>query len=159
MKKAGIGPNQNVFAELGSSWGQVYKHADQAAHYLGKLLLYVGENNVCWGTDSLVNGTPQPLIEAMRLASIPADMQTQYGYPELTPERKAKIFGLNSARVYRVDPNARRCNIDQCEVGMLKKGLDEELGRRWAFDAPLGPKTYAEYQRQGRAAIKRGIPG
>jgi predicted TIM-barrel fold metal-dependent hydrolase len=160
MKKAGIGPNQNVFAEMGSSWGQVAQHSVQAAHYLGKLLKYVGENNVCWGTDSLVNGTPQPLIEALRMASIPADMQAQYGYPELTDAIKAKIFGLNSARIYGVDPKARRCNIDQCEVGMLKKGLDEELGgRRWSFDAPMGPKTYAEYQRQGRETIKRGIPG
>jgi len=160
MNKAGIGPNQNVFAEMGSSWGQVATHSVQAAHYLGKLLKYVGEDNVCWGTDSLVGGTPQPLIEALRNATIPADLQAQYGYPELTPERKAKIFGLNSARIYGVDPKARHCNIDQCEIGMLKKELDQELGaRRWAFNEPFGPKTLDEYVEQGREAIKRGFPG
>jgi len=35
---------------------------------------------------------------------IPADLRAQYGYPELTPERKAKIFGLNAARLFCLTP-------------------------------------------------------
>jgi predicted TIM-barrel fold metal-dependent hydrolase len=157
MLANGIGPNQNVFAELGSSWNQVMNDATQAAHYLGKLLKYVGENNVCWGTDSMVYGTPQPLIEAMRAATIPKDMQDQYGYPELTPKLKAQIFGLNSAVVYGVNPNARRCQIDKCEMSSLKKMLDEELGaRRWTFQEPLGPRTYVEYLEAAQKERARG---
>jgi predicted TIM-barrel fold metal-dependent hydrolase len=160
MLENGIGPNQNVYAELGSSWRQVMNDSVQAAHYLGKLMKYVGEDNICWGTDSIVGGTPQRQIEALRAMSIPADMQTQYGYPELTQERKEKIFGLNSAAAYGVDPTERHCQINSCQIAKIKKQLDEELGdRRWSFDDQLGLRNYQEYVEHGREMIKRGVPG
>jgi predicted TIM-barrel fold metal-dependent hydrolase len=157
MMANGIGPNQNVYAELGSSWIQVMNDATQAAHYLGKLLKYVGEHNVCWGTDSMVYGTPQPQIEAMRAATIPKNLQDQHGYPELTTELKAQIFGLNSAAVYGVNANARRCQVDKCAMSSLKNELDEELGaRRWTFQEPLGPRTYVEYLEAAQKERARG---
>lgn len=160
MKENGIGPNENVYAELGSSWRQVMADSNQAAHYLGKLMRYVGEDNICWGTDSIVGGAPQSQIEALRAASIPKDMQDQYGYPELTDARKAKIFGLNSARVYGVDPKQRHCQIDKCAMTQIKRQIDDELGgRRWVFDDPPGIKTYDEYVEHGREMIKRRVPG
>ena len=76
----------------------------EAAHVIGKLLLYVGEDNILWGTDSVFHGSPAPQIEAFRDFQIPADLRAQYGYPELTPELKAKILGLNAARVFCVLP-------------------------------------------------------
>jgi hypothetical protein len=152
MIENGIGPNQNVYAEMGSSWIQVMSDATQAAHYLGKLLKYVGVNNVCWGTDSMVYGTPQPQIEALRAATIPKDLQDQYGYPELTADIKAKIFGLNSAVVYGVDHTKRHCQIEQCATSQLKRELDEEFGaRRWSFQTPMGPRTYGEYLEAAQA--------
>jgi hypothetical protein len=30
--------------------------------------------------------------------------QDMYGYPELTQELKAKIFGLNAAKIYKINP-------------------------------------------------------
>jgi len=161
MRNSGIGPNQNVFGELGSSWRQVMNDATQAAHYLGKLLKYVGENNILWGTDSMVGGTPQPQIEALRAATIPKDLQDQYGYPELTADIKAKIFGLNSAVVYKVDPEKRHCNIEKCAMTSFKEQIDEEMGkRRWTLTTPpMGPRTYEEYVEHGKEAIARGVPG
>lgn len=161
MRENGIGPNQNVFGEMGSSWRQVMNDGTQAAHYLGKLLKYVGENNLLWGTDSMVGGTPQPLIETFRAATIPEQMQKDFGYPALTPDLKAKILGLNSAAVYGVDPEQRHCNIEKCESTAWKQELDEEVGaRRWTgLTAPMGPRTYEEYVQQGKEAIARGVPG
>jgi uncharacterized protein len=160
MLREGIGPNENVYAELGSSWSLVMNDATQAAHYLGKLLKYVGEDNVCWGTDSMVGGTPQPLIQAMRAATIPVEMQTEFGYPALTDEIKAKIFGLNSAKVYGVDPEARRCAIDQSQLAMFKKDIDEEFGKgMWAVQEPMGPRTVEQFLEHGRENRARGFPG
>jgi predicted TIM-barrel fold metal-dependent hydrolase len=160
MKAANIGPNQNVYGELGSSWSQVMNDPTAAAHYLGKLMLYVGENNICWGTDAMVGGSPQREIELMRMATIPAAMQAEFGYPELTAERKAKIFGLNSARVYGIDAAARRCAIDASQLAMFRKAIDGEIGgRRWSFDEPYGPKTWEEYVQNGREMRARGVPG
>jgi hypothetical protein len=87
-------------------------------------------------------------------------MQDEFGYPELTAERKAKIFGLNSARVYGVDATTQNCNIDRCQVTSWKQELEEELGkRRWVSNPQFGPSTFDEYIVQGRESIKRGIPG
>jgi hypothetical protein len=122
---------------------------------------YVGEDNICWGTDCIAGSAPQSQIEALRAITIPKDMQDQFGYTELTTERKAKIFGLNSARVYGVDPTERHCQItSSCPVAQLKENLDNELGgRRWTVSDPPGIKTYDQYVEHGREAIKRGTPG
>ena len=66
LRKAGIGPNENVYAELGSTWWYVMRYPTEAAHVLGKLLKYVGEDNVVWGTDCLFYGSPQDQIQALR---------------------------------------------------------------------------------------------
>ncbi|MGH8685251.1 MAG: amidohydrolase family protein, partial [Nitrosospira sp.] len=55
----GVAPNSNVYAELGSTWRYLMRDPEAAAHALGKLLKYCGENNVLWGTDSIWYGSPQ----------------------------------------------------------------------------------------------------
>src|SRR5690606_32694716 len=63
----------------------------------------LGEDRILWGTDAIWFGSPQDQIQAFRAFEITPEFQERYGYPALTPERKAKIFGLNAARVYGVD--------------------------------------------------------
>jgi hypothetical protein len=100
---AGLGPNSNVYAELGSTWRTVMSDPDQSAHLLGKLLRYVGENNVVWGTDSIFFGSPQDQIQAFRTFQISTEFQEKYGYPALTDDIRAKVFGLNALRAYGID--------------------------------------------------------
>ena len=141
--EAGIGPNENVYAELGTTWQIVSTNPlvggpTAAAHVLGKLLKYVGEDNVVWGTDSIWYGSPQSQIEAFLQFTISEQFQSQFGYPALTLEVKRKILGLNAARIYGVDPAAARCRVQNSELGKLKQKLDDELGkRRWAFNEPM----------------------
>src|SRR5439155_16194976 len=82
---AGVGPGENVYAELGSTWYLVMRRPREAAHVLGKLLRAVGEDNVVWGTDSIWYGSPQPLIDAFRAFEIPESYRERFGYPALTP--------------------------------------------------------------------------
>ncbi|MEP7055855.1 MAG: amidohydrolase family protein [Actinomycetota bacterium] len=109
LRKSGIGPNANVFADIGTTWWQVMRDPTQAAHLLGKLLRYVGADNVLWGTDCIWYGSPQDQIQAFRAFEISPEFQERYGYPALTKELKAKVLGLNAARVYGVDPIAGNC--------------------------------------------------
>ena len=60
---------------------------DQAAHALGKLLRYVGEDNVLWGTDAIWYGSPQPQIMAFRAFQITEDLQAALRLPG--PHRRA----------------------------------------------------------------------
>ncbi|MGH8520693.1 MAG: amidohydrolase family protein [Gammaproteobacteria bacterium] len=107
LEDNGIPPNKNVYAELGTTWRQLMQDPDQAAHVLGKLFRYVGENNVLWGTDSIWYGSPQDQIQAFRAFQIAPEYRERYAYPEITPTLRAKVFGLNAAVPYGLDPQAR----------------------------------------------------
>jgi uncharacterized protein len=135
-RQAGIGPGGNVYAELGSTWKLLMGDPTQAAHVLGKLLVAFGEDNVMWGTDSIWYGSPQDQIQAFRSFEITDEFQERYGYPPLTPEVKAKILGLNSARLYAVDPITTSCAFDRADV---------EQARQASTDAnrTLGPTSAA----------------
>ncbi len=128
----GVGPNSNVYAELGSTWRFLMRDPTQAAHTLGKLLKHVGEKRVLWGTDSIWYGSPQDQIQAFRAFQISREFQDLFRYPALTPEMKADVFGLSAAPIYGVDPlqARRRAEIDR--VGRLKTaylGILSQSGR------------------------------
>ena len=87
-----------------------------------------------WGTDGIWYGSPQPQIMAFRAFQISAEHQERYGYPALTDEVKRKVFGLNAARLFGVDPEATRCALD----GRRPRGREGRgpLARRVGRPAP-----------------------
>jgi len=116
----GIAANANVYAELGSTWRFLMRDPTAAAHALGKLIAHVGEDNVLWGTDSIWYGSPQDQIQAFRAFEIDEALQDRHGYAALTPARKAKIFGLNGARVYGLAPDEIRRKAETDDMGRLR---------------------------------------
>ena len=142
LEDNGVRPNTNVYAELGSTWRNIMSDRTQAAHLLGKLIRYVGEDNVLWGTDCIWTGSPQPQIVAFRAFQIEPQFAAQYGYGALTDGVKRKIFGLNAARLYGVDAEVQRCKIERDEVEDLRQAyadLDPDTHEiRWA---PKGPTS------------------
>lgn len=159
-QQGGLGPNQNVYPELGTAFFTHVGDPVAAAHLIGKLLLYFGEDNVLWGSECIWMGSPQPQIEAFRSLTISQQLQEQYGYPELTEARKRKILGLNAARVYGIDAEAQRCKIAGEKLALEKKWLDHELGpRRWALTKPLGPSSRREFLELARLNRALRQPG
>ncbi len=136
LERAGIGPNENVYAELGTTWWNLMRTPVQAAHVLGKLLRYVGEDNVLWGTDCLFYGSPQPQIQALRAFRISEEFQERFGYPALTRGRIDKILGLNAARLYGIAPVAPRCDFTRRELARIREELRGD-------DRLLGPTSLA----------------
>lgn len=138
----GIQPNTNVYAELGSTWRNIMSDPTQAAHLLGKLLKYCGEDNVLWGTDCIWTGSPQPQIVAFRTFQMNPQFAAEFGYPMLTDEVKRKIFGLNAARLYGVDPVTAACRLQADEVEELRtawRELEADTHEiRWV---PRGPTS------------------
>ena len=100
LQENGVPPGSNVYAELGSTWRFLMRDPEQAAHVIGKLVRHCGPDNVLWGTDSIWYGSPQDQIQAFRAFQISPRLRERHGYVEITPELRAKIFGLNAARVY-----------------------------------------------------------
>jgi len=100
----------NVYAEIGTSFANsAVAHPKFSAALLGTLVKGFGADHVLWGTDSVWYGSPQWQIEAMRRLEIPEDMQKKYGFPALggaNSSTKQMIFGMNAARLYRLNLKA-----------------------------------------------------
>jgi predicted TIM-barrel fold metal-dependent hydrolase len=140
---AGIGAAQNVYAELGTTWWNVMRDPTQAAHVLGKLLARFGPERVCWGTDSIWYGSPQDQIQAFRTFAISEQFQEQYGYPALTDDTKRKVFGLNAAQLYGVEPETAACRADPAALDEYRSALPPKQS--------YGPQTYEEARTVMRA--------
>jgi hypothetical protein len=147
MRNAGIGPGENVYAELGSTWRFLMSKPTEAAHVLGKLLVDVGPDNIIWGTDSIWYGSPQDQIESFRTFQISEELQETYGYPALTDEVKRKIFGLTAAKLHGLDPAAGACRFDRAELEQIRF----DRGRK---NLTYGPTTAAAV----RLLQQRGEP-
>ncbi len=138
----GVGRNANVYAELGSTWRFALRNPEMAAHIVGKLLKHIGEANVLYGSDCIWYGSPQDQIQAFRSFQISEEFQETYGYPKMTPELRARIFGLNAAKPY---------GLDVAEI--LKRARNDGLQRRRAeyrqdpdpHFQTYGPKTRREF--------------
>jgi len=138
----GVEPNSNVYAELGSTWRYLMRDPDSAAHALGKLFKYCGEDNVLWGTDSIWYGSPQDQIQAFRTFQISEEYRERYGYPEITPELRAKVFGLNATKPYRIDLEEvlLRARHDD-----LSRRRENYLNEKDPAYLTYGPKTRREF--------------
>jgi hypothetical protein len=139
----GLPPNSNVWAELGTTWRELMRKPNEAAHCIGKLLTHIGEDRVLWGTDSIWYGSPQPQIMAFRAFQITAEFQERFGYPALTDARKQKIFGLNAAKLDGVQVDAARCALqaDKLEASKLEFASFVSSGRITTPWQPRGPMS------------------
>ena len=151
-RDAGLRPNEgNLYAEMGSLWRYFMGRPDEAAHVMGKLLQTFGEERIIWGTDSIWYGSPQDQIQAFRAFEISEEYQERFGYPALTAEAKRKIFGLNGAAVYGIDPD---------EIA-THRALPERRAEYRAEANPsfatYGPKTRREFM--ANWAAHGGRPG
>ena len=104
LRKAEIEPGANVYAELGTTWFNLMRSPDEAAHLLGKLLLAVGEDRILWGTDSIWYGSPQGMIDAFRTFDITPEFQERYGYPAPHRQGQGQDPGPQRRRVLRPRP-------------------------------------------------------
>jgi hypothetical protein len=136
-----VAPFKNCYGEIGTTWASsVITFPTVAAHIMGQLMKYLGQNRIVFGSDSVWYGSPQWQIEALWRFQIPEEMRRRYGYPELTQEAKRRILGLNSARIYGLIPapvteEGRRRDDDD-------KDDDRDEEQRRGIYHPV-PKDYA----------------
>jgi uncharacterized protein len=99
----------NIYMEMGSTFAMMVSSSPLlAAYVVGMIIDAFGPDHVLWGTDSIWWGSPQWQIEAFRRLEMPDQLMKRFGWKPLTDDVKRRIFGLNAARVYRVDPEAKR---------------------------------------------------
>jgi predicted TIM-barrel fold metal-dependent hydrolase len=114
---------RNIYFELGRTFGQTSAYAPEVCmHMLGQMLQVPGgEDRILWGTDSIWGGSPQSQIVRLRRLKIREELSAKHGYPQLTDAVKAKILGLNAAKLFGVDPAAARRAIQVDKLAALKE--------------------------------------
>jgi predicted TIM-barrel fold metal-dependent hydrolase len=142
LMKNDVKPGSNVYAELGSTWRFLMRDPEQAAHGMGKLIKACGPDNVLWGTDSIWYGSPQDQIQAFRTFQISPELRSKHGYAEMTPQLRAKIFGLNAAKVYGVSAAEVKKYMAADRIQRERIAYQERAEPSFAT---YGPKTRREF--------------
>jgi uncharacterized protein len=134
----------NLYAELGAIFASnvISGEIDQIGHLLGKLVNAFGPQRILWGTDSIWYGTPQWQIDALKTFQMPRRLRDDFGYPEITEDIKARIFGLNAADLYGLDAGEIRCTIAEDPIATVQASYDREAYRSLRT---YGPKTRREF--------------
>lgn len=140
----GLGPGSNVYAELGTTWRMLMRDGQEAAHCIGKLVKYLGEDNVLYGSDCVWYGSPQDQIQAFRAFQISAEFQQRFGYAAMTPTLRAKILGLNGARVYGIELDEI---LERASRDHVARARENYLNDPHPHFLTYGPKTRREFMR------------
>jgi predicted TIM-barrel fold metal-dependent hydrolase len=130
--------HSNVWVDLGTVWRELARSPTVAAHTVGKLLKRVGVGRVLWGTDAVWYGSPQAQIAAFRAFGISTEFQDRFGYPALTDSVKAKVFGLNAAKLFGIDATATRCALESDPLANAQQSA-VHLGADGQLPSPLRP--------------------
>ena len=77
-----------------------------------------------------------------RAFQISDEFQEKYGYPKITPQIRAKVFGLNAARAYELSPEEVRRHT---RIDPVQKAKDEYIERQDPSYLTYGPKTRREF--------------
>jgi uncharacterized protein len=126
---------KNVYGEVGTSFANsAVANPRFAAAFIGQLVNLMGPDNVVWGTDSVWYGSPQWQIEAMRRLEIPDDMMKKQNWKiklgGAESDVKAKLFGLNSARLYNYKIQAEYDQLNHDQIALMKEDYQREGGKR-----------------------------
>jgi uncharacterized protein len=120
---------KNIYFELGSTFNQLCPplgSADRCLHMLGQMIAVAGADHVLWGTDSIWNGSPKHQIERLRRLKMKPEFIEKYKYADLTNAIKDQILGLNAAKVFDIDPRAKRQAIKADKLSQLREEYRKE---------------------------------
>jgi predicted TIM-barrel fold metal-dependent hydrolase len=156
LEELQVPPNANVYAELGTTWRNLSQSPQDAAHVLGKLLKYVGEDRVVFGTDCVMGGSPNGQIMALRRFVIPEALQQMHGYPAITDQIRRKILGLNGAMAYGIDPARVRYRINdddlaQARMAFLHDRRSVPMPDRRIYEGPRTRREFFALRKRERA--------
>lgn len=133
----------NVYIGLESTAALASRHPRKLAKILGEFLIAGGQKKLFWSSGAS-SPHAHPSLEAFGRLRMPADMVEGDGYPELTDEIKADIFGLNYARLHGLDvPKVQAAIADDALSRQRKQGRAAPWSRLRTPSAadPLAPEA------------------
>lgn len=100
------GKHANLYVSCSGIIGWFARAPYKGYHLLGEALEWAGPDKVVMGLD-LPFDDMKRVVDYIRTFDIPKELQEQYGYPKITDEIRAKILGLNLAKLTKIEPTRR----------------------------------------------------
>jgi predicted TIM-barrel fold metal-dependent hydrolase len=100
------GKHKNLYLSMSGIVGWYARAPYRGYHMIGEALEWAGPDKIVMGLDMPFDETTR-IVDFIRTLQIPEELRQQWGYPEITDEIRAKILGLNLARLAKIKPTKR----------------------------------------------------
>ena len=100
------GKHPNLYLSLSGIIGWYERSPYRGYHAIGTALQWMPADKIVLGLDLPFDDTKR-VVDYIRNLEMPEELQKNWGYAEVTNEDKAKILGLNLARLTGIEPTKR----------------------------------------------------
>ena len=100
------GKHKNLYLSMSGIVGWYARAPHRGYHMIGEALQWAGPDKIVMGLDMPFDETKR-IVDFIRTLQIPEELRQQWGYPKITDEIRAKILGLNLARLAKIEPSKR----------------------------------------------------
>lgn len=100
------GKHKNLYLSMSGIAGWYARAPYRGYHMIGEALEWAGSDKIVMGLDMPFDETKR-IVDFVRTLQIPEELRQQWGYPKITDEMRAKILGLNLARLAKIEPTKR----------------------------------------------------
>ncbi len=100
------GKHTNLYLSLSGIIGWLARAPYRGYHMIGEALQWVTDDKIVMGLDLAFDDMPLA-VNYIRNLEMPEELQEKWGYQPISEETKAKILGLNLARLAKIDTKKR----------------------------------------------------
>ena len=104
------GKHRNLYVGISGIVGWFARAPYRGYHLIGEALEWAGPDKVVFGLD-WPGVDMKKCVDYIKNFEIPEELQEQWGYPAITDEIRAKILGLNLARLTGIEPVKRLTGV------------------------------------------------
>lgn len=100
------GKHRNLYVSMSGIIGWLARAPYKGYHLIGEALMWAGENKIVMGLDMPFTELKR-CVDYIRTFQIPEELRQQWGYTEITDDMRAKMLGLNLAKLTGIEPVKR----------------------------------------------------
>ena len=121
--------HKNLYVGMSGMLGPWYYAPMKLAHMVGEVMFILG------GSEKLIFGTDWPAspsdlsVQAVLDLEIPEELQRGWGYPPITEQDRANMFGLNLAKMLKIEVPEESPDIDWA---LMETVSDSDIASRLA---------------------------
>ena len=100
------GKHRNLYLSLSGIVGWFAHSPYRGYHMIGEALQWVPDDKIVMGLDAAFDDMGKS-VDYIRNLQMPDELQEKWGYPAITDATRAKILGLNLAKLAKIKPTKR----------------------------------------------------